>query len=370
MKSNTGQLYKVKTLLKMYELVDNNKAISEDMKDQFTEYDVYEKVRETSATVTVWHVQLDLSMTMSLSEFYASFEPYNSKDVILRPIVPHSDIMKYLKDKLNMYELEYNTGLLMKVSLDSFNNTDDDVLVKIQYSKCGFKFRKYVQIVKMMPKEDILRMFNNPMSRYISDMNLFDRLTVNKNARAHRYVQDMGSKYEGLVYFYGYSTTEGSARILRGDLDKDKFASERTSFIIANFSDIDIFIRDYKYINDVTENSLEFVNDSLSTGEEMRNMFDVVNTKHEVLYPKSVGEGLVITFKSGTVHMLINNLSLVKGASFKVIEVGKRGDVGVWGASFESMSDYYKGLDRLQLQISRIDKLSEFSLVNKVLLNQ
>ncbi|AEZ50287.1 hypothetical protein BPS13_0108 [Bacillus phage BPS13] len=67
--------------------------------------------------------------------------------------------------------------------------------------------------------------------------------------------------------------------------------------------------------------------------------------------------------------MLIKNISMVDGATFKVVEISNRGNVGVWGAQFDNTMDYYKGLDKLRLTIKRIESINDFSLVNKSLLN-
>ncbi|AGI12109.1 hypothetical protein BPS10C_112 [Bacillus phage BPS10C] len=367
MNSNTGQLYKVKGYGAMVDMLEDKLDIPDDIKEQFTEYDMYEKVSETSVTMTVWHMQLDVALTLSLSDFYSMFKPYNTKEVILRPVATHTEIIKYLKNEFGLDEITYDTGVIVKVELRCFDGDEEDVPVKIQYSKAGFRFRGFVQVIKMMPKDDIFRMFDDPMSRYISDMNLFDRLKVNKHSDVYRYVDQMEDKYEGLVYFYGYSTSEGRCRILKSNLDKEEFVHERNMFIVSEFKDIDIFLRDYEYTLEQTNQAL--TNEVKKEEVQMKNTFNVVNTEEKLVFPKTIGDGLIITLSSGFIHMLIKNISMVDGATFKVVEISNRGNVGVWGAQFDNTMDYYKGLDKLRLTIKRIESINDFSLVNKSLLN-
>ncbi|OTZ47901.1 hypothetical protein [Bacillus thuringiensis] len=368
MNSNTGQLYKVKGYGAMVDMLEDKLDIPDDIKEQFTEYDMYEKVSETSVTMTVWHMQLDVALTFSLSDFYSMFKPYNTKEVILRPVATHTEIIKYLKNEFDLDEITYDTGVIVKVDRDKFNGDEEDVPVKIQYSKAGFRFRGFVQVVRMMPKDDIFRMFDDPMSRYISDMNLFDRLTVNKHSDVYRHLDQMEDKYEGLAYFYGYSTSEGRCRILKSNLDKEEFVLERNSFIVTEFKDIDIFLRDYEY-------TLEQTNQALTKGVkkeevQMTNTFSVVTDIPEVeKLPDKINRGLVVTFDNGMAHLLINNLSLVKGATFNVIEIKKNGSIAVWGKSLDSMFEYKKGIRNLRITVVKSESIDDFSLVNKSLLN-
>ncbi len=363
MKSNGNRLYVIKHLADMMDMLERRVDIPSDIKSQFTQYDMYEEVCTDSANglVTLRHLQLHVDIKMSISLFNETFKEYKSKEVILKPIAELSDIRRFLLNECSVENLDEHTGFIVKVDMEEFTETQGDISIKVQYSNKGFKFRRFVQVIRMVDKHSLLKKFKSPNDLYISDMNMFDKVKVSENLDNSFAFKDTLNEHNGLVYFYGYSTSEGYCRVIKDNVDKNAPINIITPVYIIRFKHINIFLGE-------PENKIKVDVKKESDGG-MNNKFAVVNTKQEIVYPKSVGEGLVVTFKGGTVHMLINNLSLVDKASFKVIEVGERGKVGVWGSGFESMGDYYTGLDRLKLQISRIDKLTDFSLVNKALLN-
>ncbi|AMW62460.1 hypothetical protein BI001_gp125 [Bacillus phage Zuko] len=347
---NGGQLYKVKNMGLMLNMFDESfMPITYDVQEEVCEYDMYEKVDECKIGVTLRHLQLDFEITITMDQLVTYFEPFNSHEVVLRPVVGRNIIIQYLKDELSVDDIDFGTGFIIKVDRHSFDADDNDVVVRIQYAKTGFRFRQFVTIARVMEMKSLLSMFNNPRNRYISDMNLFDRVIVDEH-RDYR-------------YFYGYSTAEGFCRTIRKNVNKQEFVLDRENVsTVAEFSSINIYLNsdelEVTYIKGVKEEENEV------------SSFNVINTNDELVFPTSIDKGLLVTFKGGTVHMLVNNLSLVKDATFNVVEISKRGTVGVWCSSFDSTMDYYRGIDKLRLQIVRIDPINDFSLVNKALLNK
>ncbi|AMW63772.1 hypothetical protein BUBS_257 [Bacillus phage Bubs] len=347
---NGGQLYKVKTMGLMLNMFDESfMPITHDVQEEVCEYDVYEKVDECKIGVTLRHLQLDFEITITMDQLVTYFEPFNSHEVILRPVVGRNIITQYLKDELSVDDIDFGTGFVIKVDRNSFDADDNDVVVRIQYAKTGFRFRQFNTIARVMEMKSLLSMFNNPRNRYISDMNLFDRVTIDE--------------HKDYRYFYGYSTAEGFCRTIRKNIDKQEFVLDRENVsTVVEFKSINIYLNSDELEVTYTKGVKEEENEVSS--------FNVINTNEELVFPTSIDKGLLVTFKHGTVHMLVNNLSIVKGATFNVIEINKQGKLGVWGSSFDSTMSYYRGLDKLQLQIVRIDSINDFSLVNKALLNK
>ncbi|ANT41484.1 hypothetical protein DIRTYBETTY_255 [Bacillus phage DirtyBetty] len=348
---NGGQLYKVKTMGLMLNMFDESfMPITHDVQEEVCEYDVYEKVDECKIGVTLRHLQLDFEITITMDQLVTYFEPFNSHEVILRPVVGRNIITQYLKDELSVDDIDFGTGFVIKVDRNSFDADDNDVVVRIQYAKTGFRFRQFNTIARVMEMKSLLSMFNNPRNRYISDMNLFDRVTIDEH-RDYR-------------YFYGYSTAEGFCRTIRKNIDKQEFALDRENVsTVVEFKSINIYLNSDELEVTYTKGVKEEENEVSS--------FRVIRKEEDLVeLPDSIGEGLVITFKNGTTHMLINSLSLVKKNSFVVLEIKKNGTIAAWSKSFDSMVEYKRGVKQLQLQITVIEAIDDYSLVNKALLNK
>ncbi|AOZ61874.1 hypothetical protein BJ4_251 [Bacillus phage BJ4] len=348
---NGGQLYKVKTMGLMLNMFDESfMQITHEVQEEVCEYDMYEKVDECKIGVTLRHLQLDFEITITMDQLTTYFEPFNSHEVVLRPVVGRNIIIQHLKDELSVDDIDFGTGFIIKVDRHSFDADDNDVVVRIQYAKTGFRFRQFNTIARVMEMKSLLSMFNNPRNRYISDMNLFDRVTIAGN--------------EDYRYFYGYSTAEGFCRTIRKNIDKQAFLTDRENVsAVIKFSDIEVYLNsdelDVAYTKGVKEEENE-----VSAFRVIRKDEDLVE------FPETIGKGLVVTFKAGIVHMLVNNLALVKNGSFSVIEISQRGSLGVWGAKFESIADYKKGIKGLGIKVIDIEEINDYSLVNKVLLNK
>ncbi|ANU79965.1 hypothetical protein BIZ89_gp258 [Bacillus phage Kida] len=348
---NGGQLYKVKNMGLMLTMFDESfMPITYAVQEEVSEYDMYEKVDECKIGVTLRHVQLDFEITITMDQLVTYFEPFNSHEVVLRPVVGRNIIIQYLKDELSVDDIDFGTGFLIKVDRHSFDADDDDVVVRIQYAKTGFRFRQFVTIARVMEMKSLLSMFNNPRNRYISDMNLFDRVIIDEH-RDYR-------------YFYGYSTAEGYCRTIRKNIDKQEFVLDRENVsTVVEFSSINIYLNsdelEVTYTKGVKEEEKEV------------SSFNVIRKDEDLVeFPETIGKGLVVTFKAGIVHMLVNNLALVKNGSFSVVEISQRGSLGVWGAKFESIADYKKGIKGLGIKVIDIEEINDYSLVNKVLLNK